>query len=158
MPSGELLCVPRIMTAPGPFSAGPAIALRSPSAGYAAANLPSMTPAYHGFVFRPMVIKSVSIMPQQIRRKAGRAASEGRRPSVRRYWIMQPSMIHVEILKLSRRRARSEPVNGPKPVFTGPRFAPMPNWEVGLLAAGGNIVLRAIIAVGARCMRRIENK
>lgn len=117
-----------------------------------------MTPAYHGFVFRPKAIKSVSTMPQQIRSKAGRAASEGRRTSVRRYWIMQPSMIHVEILKLSRRRARSEPVNGPNPVFTGPRFAPMPNWEMGLLVVGGNIVLRAIIAAGARCMRRIEKQ
>jgi hypothetical protein len=143
-PSGELLRVPRIMMAPGPFAAGPAIAGVPSLAGYAAANLPSMTPAYQGFVLKPFAIRTVSTIPQPTSTKAGSAASDGRRPSVRRYWMMQPSRIHVEIRKLSRRSARSEPLNGPKPVFTGPRFAPIPNWVAGLDVVGGNIVVRAI--------------
>jgi hypothetical protein len=105
-------------------------------------------------------MRSVSAAAQARRRKAGSAAREGRRPRVSRYWIMQPRRIQVEILKLSRSRATSAPLNGPKPVFTEPRFAVRLYWEIGLLVAGGNIVVRAMIVPGVYCVRIncVENK
>ena len=48
-PSGELLLVPRIMTAPGPLSPGcPVIVLPCPAAGYATLNLPTTTSFHPG--------------------------------------------------------------------------------------------------------------
>jgi hypothetical protein len=104
IPKGELLLVPRIITAPGPLSPGcPPIVLPSPNAGYATLNLPIITSCIQVFFLKPRPMARASRTPHARSKRAGRTAKARGRARVNMPWMTQPIRIHVVIVKLSRR-------------------------------------------------------